>query len=246
MHTLSEKRLAANRANAAKSTGPTTPEGKQRSSQNARKHGFAAGRYTVVRFEQLESIEAFRAEAIAIYQPVNSQELIAVERIALSQHAILRCAALEAGLFSIAFNEVINVTETPDKVLCDDVIRNAQIAVSQNRSFLLATGFQHAAGPKNAFRLFLRYQAQTERLYRRAVEDFERLKALRSELPNEPTESLASEPLAAEQFLPQPPELDDYGQGLRLAALADPQFEIPLPYGSAPPIRKTPAPKSKS
>jgi hypothetical protein len=33
--------------------------------------------------------------------------------------------------------------------------------------------------------MFLRYQAQTERLFRRAVEEFERLKALRAELPNE-------------------------------------------------------------
>jgi hypothetical protein len=30
----------------------------------------------------------------------------------------------------------------------------------------------------------VRYQAQTERLYRRAIEEFERLKALRPELPN--------------------------------------------------------------
>ena len=32
-------RIAANRHNAQKSTGPRTPEGKARSSQNARKHG---------------------------------------------------------------------------------------------------------------------------------------------------------------------------------------------------------------
>jgi len=34
--------------------------------------------------------------------------------------------------------------------------------------------------------LLLRYQAQAEREYRRAIEDFERLKALRPEFPNEP------------------------------------------------------------
>jgi hypothetical protein len=36
---ISPKRLAANRANAKKSTGPRTPQGKSRSSQNALKHG---------------------------------------------------------------------------------------------------------------------------------------------------------------------------------------------------------------
>jgi hypothetical protein len=36
---ISAKKLAANRANAKKSTGPRTPEGKRRSSKNAVTHG---------------------------------------------------------------------------------------------------------------------------------------------------------------------------------------------------------------
>ena len=44
--------------------------------------------------------------------------------------------------------------------------------------------------------MFLRYQAQAERNYRRAVEEFERLKALRPDLPPElPNEELPNEPI---------------------------------------------------
>src|SRR5271157_3560755 len=55
-HTVSPEQLAANRANAASSTGPRTPEGKLRSSQNARKHGFTATSFAVVRLEDLNEV----------------------------------------------------------------------------------------------------------------------------------------------------------------------------------------------
>ena len=82
---ISDKKLAANRANAAQSTGPRFPEGKARSAQNSRKHGFTASTFTVVRLEEIDEVERLRDDAIAFYQPLNSQELFAVERIALAQ-----------------------------------------------------------------------------------------------------------------------------------------------------------------
>src|SRR6185295_13966445 len=61
-----------------------------------------------------------------------------------------------------------------------------EITRAQNRNFALGEGFHRMARQSNSWSLFLRYQAQAERHYRRAVEEFERLKALRPELPNEP------------------------------------------------------------
>ena len=39
---VSERQLAANRANAQRSTGPTSEDGRKRSSQNALRHGITA------------------------------------------------------------------------------------------------------------------------------------------------------------------------------------------------------------
>ena len=99
-HPVSRKQLAANRANAAKSTGPRTPQGKARSARNARKHGFTPSTFAVVRLEDLQEVDHLRADLLAVYQPVNSQELFAIERLALTQQAILRAARLETGLFT--------------------------------------------------------------------------------------------------------------------------------------------------
>src|ERR1017187_8134380 len=68
-NTVSPEQLAANRANAAKSTGPRSPEGKTRSAQNARKHGFTASTFAVVRLEDLDEVANLRDDLVAFYQP---------------------------------------------------------------------------------------------------------------------------------------------------------------------------------
>jgi hypothetical protein len=184
---VSDKQLAANRANAAKSTGPRSPQGKARSAQNARKHGFTASTFAVVRLEDLQEIAHLKDDLVAVYQPVNSQELFALERVALAQQTILRAARLEAGLFTTCLNEAFDNTGNPVVLMNEELAGDGDIEITraQNRNYLLAEGFQRMARQSNSWSLLLRYQAQAERHYRRAVEEFERLRALRDELPNE-------------------------------------------------------------
>lgn len=186
-HPISDKQRAANRANAQHSTGPRTSDGKARSAQNARKHGFTASTFAVVRLEALDELAHLKADLIAVYQPVNSQELFAVERIALTQQTLLRGARLEAGLFTSALSLTL-CGEEPFITMPAELAGNGDIEITraQNRNFALGEGFHRLARKSNCWSLFLRYQAQSERMYRRAVEEFERLKRLRHELPNEP------------------------------------------------------------
>src|SRR5689334_6865028 len=199
---ISEKRLAANRENAKRSTGPRTKEGKERSSRNAVKHGFRAASFAVVRLEDLDEVEKFKADAVACYKPVNAQELIAVERIAMSQQLIFRGARLDAGMFTSALNDVLDRTNNPLIPMDPDMVGDGDIEITrqQNRNYCIAEGFRRIAKESNAIGLMLRYRAQAEREYRRAVEDFDRLKLLRAEMPNEP--NVGVEPPEPEDIVP--------------------------------------------
>src|SRR5208283_3533917 len=179
---VSPEQFAANRANAAKSSGPRTPEGKARSAQNARKHGFAAANYTVVRLEDFQEVANLKDDAVDVYQPVNSQEMFAVERIALTQLALLRAARLESGFFTSCLNDMIAFDEQPRLPMTDEFVAGVEVGRAQNRNFLLVEGLKRLAVHSNVFSLYLRYSAQAERQYRRAIDEFDRLKALRPEL----------------------------------------------------------------
>ena len=227
----SPAQFAANRANADRSTGPRSAEGKARSAQNARKHGFAAAAYTAVGLEDVQEVANLRDDAIDFYQPVNSQELFAVERIALAQQAMLRIARLEAGLFSACLDESAN---------------------AGRRNFLLADGFQRIAAKSNAFSLCLRYAARAERNHRSAIDDFNRLNALRQKplaLPNEPTPPCAlpnepnpAPPTPAAAFGETKPILPEASQNQPLAQSGPPQ---PHAYPTSLPWRRGRARRQK-
>ena len=97
MKPLSDKQLAANRANANRSTGPRTLEGKARAARNSRKHGLAAATFTASSIEDVDQLANLIDDAVAFYQPQNSQEQFAVERIAICQMRSCAPTALRPG-----------------------------------------------------------------------------------------------------------------------------------------------------
>jgi hypothetical protein len=227
---VSDKQLAANRANAAKSTGPRTPEGKARSSANARAHGFTASTFAIVRIEGLDDIAHLKDDLTAVYQPVNSQEMFAIERMALGQQQMLRAARLESGLFTTCIDQALNDgSEVPFAPIGAALAGHIEITREQNRNYALGEGFQRMTRQPNGWKLSLRYQAQAERLYRRAVEEFDRLKALREELRNEPTPD--SQPEETEPICAPPDEPISPPQAPAARISPTPTTQDPTPVG---------------
>jgi hypothetical protein len=91
----SPARLAANAANAQRSTGPRTPEGKSRSSQNASKHGLTAREVVIAPGEQ-EIFDNLLAGLEADVQPQGAIQQALFNELAASAWNLRRVRLLEA------------------------------------------------------------------------------------------------------------------------------------------------------
>src|SRR5665811_930144 len=96
----SDKQVSANRRNAAKSTGPTTQDGKLVSRRNAMRHGLTAA--TVVpAIEDAEEFERFEAAIRADYQPISTIEHELVARLTSLLWRLRRSTLIETNLFPL-------------------------------------------------------------------------------------------------------------------------------------------------
>jgi len=81
---ISPRKLAANRANAQRSTGPQTSEGKENSKFNAVKHGLTA-RYFPALIQagtaESEQFEVVRTDLYGFYQPADPLEELMLEKV---------------------------------------------------------------------------------------------------------------------------------------------------------------------
>ena len=96
----SPAQIDANRANARRSTGPITEEGKARSSQNARVHGLCSRQLHIADEEEAAIFASLRGALSAELVPVGELELIHFETILHSQWNLRRCRMNEAKLLA--------------------------------------------------------------------------------------------------------------------------------------------------
>ena len=111
-------RIEANRANAQKSTGPRTPEGKTASSMNALKHG-ADARSAVIPGEDPAAYDAMAAGYQSDLQPTSPLEQFQVEIMIRSHWQHLRLEKIEDNIYRELLSEGVNPDAIEIKVLRD-------------------------------------------------------------------------------------------------------------------------------
>lgn len=92
-----DAQIKANKANAQKSTGPKTPEGKATSSQNAIVHGLSAKRL-LIEGEDAAEFESVREQIFSEFTPESALEIQLVEKLAADLWRLRRIPAVEALL----------------------------------------------------------------------------------------------------------------------------------------------------
>lgn len=94
-----ERQIAANRANALRSTGPKSENGKARSSLNAVTHGLTA-QAIVIEGEDPDAFDALQQRLAESFNPEGPIEEDLLGRIATLMWRLRRVPVLEAALFS--------------------------------------------------------------------------------------------------------------------------------------------------
>ncbi len=208
---VSERKAAANRANAQRSTGPRTPQGKARSSLNALRHGILAkaaynptieGKERRTEFEEL--VTGFAQE----YQPRTATEHMMVQQLAgcywklakvweFEQEAAWR-GWIAPGIPIEEYNQ-FHDKEDPEYPL--PTIRDR--LVEKAREFLPTAGLDRPTIPNGASaRTVLRYQGAINSMLFRCLNFLERRRKERIEseeafeeldYTNEPTAAAQSE-----------------------------------------------------
>ena len=153
-------RALINRANAQKSTGPSTRPGKQRSSMNAVKHNLS-GQHLMLQETELAAYNRMAASMLIDLNPKTEPERQIAQKVIDINFRLNRLTAIENNIFS--FGLVANETDSPN----DDRI---EVMAAQTRAWIERA---------NSFDTLGRYEARLSRQLLKYQEEFERLQAER-------------------------------------------------------------------
>jgi hypothetical protein len=206
MKITSAKKIAANRANGALSHGPTTPEGKARSSQNATRHGLLS-QIVCLSNESKEAFEKVMDDYCQRLGPVDEVEKGLVEEMVAAAWRSRRAIAIETQMMDVAMESHPTATSEIDR---------------------LTSGFSDLSGnPK--LNTLIRYQTRLHQRHSRLLRDFILLRKAIPPNSEGPCPSLI--PVSAADIpvvSPPPPCPDSTGDSSPDPAPADTAPEAPV------------------
>ena len=206
----SAARLAANRANALRSTGPRTEEGKRRSSLNGLRHALT-GQAVLLPSDDLANYAAFTKRMIDSYQPVGPQEedlaqTIADQRWRLHrmrnlENAMLGTAVIEeSGNFDVTFQPAEGLPANETEGLANQYLAPSPESLGEAQA--VHATLAQARKLLEHHRAFLNLSLYEQRIYRvieKASAKLEQLQAGRKSSASAPAEGPSAVPS------PQPP-----------------------------------------
>ncbi len=162
-----EKQTEANRLNAQKSTGPKTPEGKEKVSQNAITHGLTAFR-PVLANENPEEYTLFRDDFIRHHAPVGILEESLAHRAADTLWRLQRAQDYETAVL----NTLITEAQNPQ---ADDVCHSREGGNPDLLGQVLLDDFRQT----HCLEKIQKYEMAIERSFFRTLKELRRLQSLR-------------------------------------------------------------------
>ena len=181
------KQIEANRRNAQKSTGPTSPEGKQRASRNALRHGLTA-ETVIMPLEDVDDYEAFEESVAASFDPETAVERELILRLASLLWRLRRATSIETGLFTLtsgndpgsrhrSSNPVARIVQLPSAPSSDQLgSASSEHSDWQTRSrsstemqIVLARRFNSLQSLDGAFEMVTRYETALWRQARQVL-----------------------------------------------------------------------------
>jgi hypothetical protein len=179
----SKRRIEASRRNGALSTGPKTPAGKSRSSQNALKHGILSER-VVLEIENKDNFNQAFEHYLDKFDPQDGVEMAMVEQMASCFWRLQRSLTIEKEIFDNAVASHLDGEKSDPRCLVD--------------------GFNDLSFGMS-LKTIQRYEAMLDRMHTRTLKNLLLLRKMepnQPKLPNEPNPNFGH----LETPPPTPPE----------------------------------------
>ena len=161
-----DKQLEANRRNAAKSTGPRTPEGKARSSMNALTHGLTAETLCLPS-EDPAALDAIHTGFRDSYQPTDFVEDALIQEASLHYWRLMRYMRMETGLFWYMYDTGAD----HQKRIPNYIFRPGND--EERHTCRLGGVARECSSEHDHFRSLSRYETTIERAFHRALKSLE-------------------------------------------------------------------------